>query len=292
MFEILLLIVGLIAGAGVVIAVTRTHELREALEQQTATSEILRIISISPNDVQPVFDTIAQSAARLCKAQFCQVFRFDGALIHFAAHHGLPPAAIEAIRQSYPIAPGRASATARSIASGAVEQIPDAAADPDYAHRAFAEVMKFRSIVAVPMLKDAHPVGAIAMGRSQTGYFPEQHIKLLRTFADQAVIAIDNVRLFEKIEARTRELSEALEQQTATSEVLERDQPFAGATRPGFSDHACSSATRICGARSEFCTATRTVPIPRLRLWGCRPPTPISGIAVRSGRVRLPASAA
>ena len=98
-----------------------SRELNESLEQQKATSEILRIISRSPSDAQPVFDTIARSAARLCKAKFCQVFRFDSALIHFAAHHGLPPAAIEAIRHTYPIPPGRASATARSIASGAVE---------------------------------------------------------------------------------------------------------------------------------------------------------------------------
>ncbi len=112
----------------------RTKELTEALEQQTATSEILRVISSSPTDVQPVFDTIAQSAARLCKAQFCHVFRFDGELMHFAASHGLTPEGIEAMRSVGPHRPGRGSAAARSILSGTVEEIPDVHADPDYEH--------------------------------------------------------------------------------------------------------------------------------------------------------------
>src|SRR6266536_2988824 len=94
----------------------RTKELTEALEQQTATSEILRVISSSPTDVQPVFDMIAQSAARLCKARFCHVFRFDGELMHFAASHGLTPEGIEALRRLYPLAPGRATAAGRSAA--------------------------------------------------------------------------------------------------------------------------------------------------------------------------------
>jgi len=108
-----------------------TPELSEALDQQAATSEVLRIISSSPTDAQPVFDTIARSAARLCKAQFCYVFRFDGKLIHFAAQHGLAPKGVEAIRRVYPIVPGRVSAAARSILNGTVEEIPDIHADHD-----------------------------------------------------------------------------------------------------------------------------------------------------------------
>ncbi len=110
-----------------------TRDLSEALEHQTATSEILGVISSSPTDIQPVFDTIAQSAARLCKAQFCHVLRFDGELMHFAASHGLPPGS-RSMRSAGPRRPGRAGAATRSILSGTVEEIPDVHADPDYEH--------------------------------------------------------------------------------------------------------------------------------------------------------------
>src|SRR5262249_19474768 len=179
-----------------------TPELSEALYRQAATSEVLRIISSSPTDAQPVFDTIARSAARLCKAQFCYVFRFDGKLIHFAAQHGLAPKGVEALRRVYPIVPGRVSAAARSILSGTVEEIPDIHADHDYEHGHTAKIMAYRSIVAVPMLKDGRPIGAIAMARSQTGRFPDRQVELLKIFADQAVIAIENTRLFDEVQAR------------------------------------------------------------------------------------------
>jgi two-component system, NtrC family, sensor kinase len=172
----------------------RTRQLTEALEQQTAMSEILRVISSSPSDAQPAFDTIAQSAARLCKALFCHVFRFDGELLQFVAHHGLPPEGIAEIRSTYPLPPGRASAAARSILSGTVEEIPDVDADPDYQHGPGAKIIGYRSIVAVPMLADGRPIGAIAAAQRQSGHFPERRIALLRTFADQAVIAIENAR--------------------------------------------------------------------------------------------------
>jgi signal transduction histidine kinase len=195
------------------------RELNEALERQTATAELLSVIASSPNDAQPVFDMIAKSARRLCKAQFCYVFRFDGELVHFAAQAGYASTP-EVLLTGYPLPPGRTSAATRSILTGVIEQIPDVLKDPDYAHRSQAKTLNYRSIAAVPMLKDGCPLGTIAMARSQTGMFPEWQIDLLRTFAAQAVIAIENARLLNELRQRTADLSESLQQQTATADVL------------------------------------------------------------------------
>jgi GAF domain-containing protein len=197
----------------------RTAELKESLEYQTATSEVLSAISRSPTNVQSVFETIARSAARLCSALNCFVYRFDGKLIHFAAADRLSEGE-ERVRSMYPLPPGRASAATRAILNGAVEEIPDVELDSDYQHLAGARAEGYRSIVAVPMLKDDRTVGAIAVSRSHVGRFPPRQIELLQTFAGQAVIAIENTRLFEEVQARTRELTESLEQQTATSDIL------------------------------------------------------------------------
>jgi signal transduction histidine kinase/putative methionine-R-sulfoxide reductase with GAF domain len=229
------------------------RELQESLEYQTATSDVLNVISRSPTNVQPVFDTIAQAAAQLCKVQFCHVFRFDGQLIHFAASHGQPQKNIDDMRTVYPILPGRVSAAARSILTGTVEEIPDIHADPEYQHGYTAN---YRSIVAVPVLKDSRPVGAICMARAETGSFPERQVELLRTFADQAVIAIENTRLFEEVQARTRELSEALERQTATSDVLNVMSRSAFHLQPVL-DTIVKTASRLCEA--EFALIYRPV---------------------------------
>ena len=218
----------------------RTRERDEALEQQRATSEVLSVIARSGSNAQPVFEIIARSAARLCDALACHVFRFDGELIHLAATYGYSGEAIEALRRVYPIRPGRESAAARAIHSGTVEQIPDIQTDPDYAHRDTAKIVNFRSTVAVPMMKAGKPVGAIAMARPQTGYFPERQLELLRSFADQAVIAIENARLF-------NETKEALEQQTATSEVLKVISSSAGELQPVF-ETMLAKAVELCEA--------------------------------------------
>ena len=223
-------------------------KLAEALEREAATSEVLRVISSSPNDIQPVFNTIVTSSARLCKARYCWVFRFDGKLIHFAAEHGLSPEYIEAIRRTYPLPPGRASAAARAVLTGAIAEIPDVQVDPDYEHGDDAKAQDFRSLLAVPMLKHGHVIGTIVIARTQTGRFPGQQIELLRTFADQAVIAIENVRLFDEVQARTRDLSESLQQQTATSEVLSVISSSPGALQPVF-ETILANATRLCGAK-------------------------------------------
>ena len=228
------------------------RDLAEAREQQAATSEILRVIARSRGDAQPVFDTIAQSAARLCGAEFCHVFRFDGKLLHFAAHHGLSREAFEAGRRLYPMTPGRGTAAARAILSAAVEQISDVRTDPAYAHGAFAKTVNYRSIVAVPMLREGTPIGAIAVARARRGRFPKRQLELLRTFADQAVIAVENVRLFTEVEARNRDLTRALEQQTATAQILGVISSSPIDVQPVFETIA-ANALRLCDATFSTC---------------------------------------
>src|SRR5262249_40197732 len=192
----------------------------EALEQQTATAEVLSVISRSLTDVQPVFDMIAESAWRLCEAQFCFVYRFDGHLLHFVAHHGLTADVLELNRRAFPAPPSRRSAAAGALLERNVVQIPDIEADHDYALGSMAVVGGYRSVIGVPILRDGVAIGSIAVTRVQAGLLSDRQIKLLKTFADQAVIAIENVRLFDEVQARTEELSESLQQQTATADVL------------------------------------------------------------------------
>jgi hypothetical protein len=192
------------------------------------------------------------------------VFRFDGELIHYAAEHGNSPAGVAVMRSTYPVRPGRASASARAILNRTVEQIPDVLADPEYGHGGNAKIQNFRSIVAVPMLKDGRPIGAIAVAKSAPGYFPERQIELLRTFADQAVIAIENVGLFRAEQQQRRELSESLEQQTATAEILKVISKSVDDTQPVF-DAIVKSGLKLFQERSSASrsgTGTRSMPRP------------------------------
>jgi len=191
----------------------------EALEQQTATSEILRVISRSPTDVQPVFDTIATATLKLCAANTTIVATFDGELIHVGALAIPDPAGAVAIRSVFPRAPSNDNATARAVLTRDVVVIPDILDDPLYAVRPVALTAGFRSMIAVPLLRDGIPIGAITVGRPQPGPFSAKQIALLQTFADQAVIAIENVRLFMELQTRTTELTQSVSELKALGEV-------------------------------------------------------------------------
>ncbi|MBI4203705.1 MAG: GAF domain-containing protein, partial [Betaproteobacteria bacterium] len=197
----------------------RNAEITEALEQQTATSEILRVISSSPTDTQPVFDTIARSAMSLCGAAIGVVSRYDGELIHLAAHSHVSAEGAEAMRQMFPMPPARSGIHGRIVLEGAVVHIPNIEADTEYS-QLLKDALHIRSAVGVPMVRDGLVIGAVAVARLEHLPFSEKEIALLQTFAAQAVIAIENVRLFNELQARNAEVTESLEQQTATAEIL------------------------------------------------------------------------
>jgi len=197
----------------------RNSALTEALAQQTATGEVLRAISRAQTDAQPVFEIIAASALQLCAAGFGQLALYDGELLHMTAFHNVRPEGVEALRRRFPAPADRGSAMGRAIQDRSVVQIPDLLEDPAYAFKGELATMGFRSLLVVPMLRQGEPIGAIAVGRAERGSFPDQQINLLKTFADQAVIAIENVRLFKELEARTEDLTRSVGELTALGEV-------------------------------------------------------------------------
>jgi signal transduction histidine kinase/HAMP domain-containing protein len=198
----------------------RTRELSEALEQQTATSEILRVISQAQTDIQPVFETIAQRARILAGTSVVGVTTFDGSLIHIRAFAGVRPEAEKPLLSAFPRPPSRDTATSRAILERRVVAIEDVSQMPNYVLQRAAVAVSFKSALAVPILRDGQPLGAITIMREQAGAFEPREVDLIRTFADQAAIAIENARLFNELQERNQALTEALEQQTATSEIL------------------------------------------------------------------------
>jgi len=197
----------------------RNVELTETLARETATGEVLRAISGAQTDAQPVFDIIAASALRLCGAGYGQVALYDGELLHMAAFHNVNPEGVEALRRRFPARADGGSAMGRVIQTRAVVQIPDVLEDPGYAFKRELGTMGFRSLLVVPMLRKGEPIGAIAVGRPERGLFTDKQTELLQTFAEQAVIAIENVRLFRELEARTRDLTRSVGELQALGEV-------------------------------------------------------------------------
>ena len=224
----------------------RTHELTESLEQQTATSKVLEVISRSAFDLQAVFETVAESSVRLCGADRAFIFRFDGELLRMAVAYN-SPAEFTAWVERHPIRPGRHSGSARAALERRTIHIPDVRADPEYTYGA-RDAEAIRTVLGVPILKGDDLLGVMMIYHLEgVRPFTEKQIALVETFADQAAIAIENARLFEAEQHRTRELTEALEQQTATSEVLQVISSSPGDLQPVFAT-ILENATSVCEA--------------------------------------------
>jgi GAF domain-containing protein len=191
----------------------RTTDLTESLEQQTATSEVLKVISSSPANIQPVFEVIGERARKLCDAEISLVSIVEGELIHLASIGGPSKAGAEAARRAFPMRLNDETVAARAIRARSVCHVPDVLSDRQYQLKGVARVSGYRGALAVPMVRDEQVIGAIFVARKQPGLFSDAQVQLLKTFADQAVIAIENVRLF-------NETKNSLEQQTATADVL------------------------------------------------------------------------
>src|SRR6266478_1021316 len=266
-------------AAQAVIAIENTrllNELHESLQQQTATADVLKVISRSTFDLQTVLDTLTESAARLCEADTVVIGRPKGEAYYFEARYGLSREYAE-YSASHPAGIDRTTVSGRVLLERKIVHVPDVLADPEYTY--WPATLKgggFRTLLGVPLLREGSPIGVIALGRNSVRPFTDKQIELVQTFADQAVIAIENVRLFEEVQARTEELSESLQQQTATADVLKV------ISRTAFElqrvlETLLENAAHICGAKhgvifrydGEYCRAAAVYNAPpgSMELW-------------------------
>jgi two-component system, NtrC family, sensor kinase len=239
-------------SAQAVIAIENTrllNELRESLEQHAATAEVLKVISRSTFDLQTVLDTLVKSAARLCKADMVTIWRPKGAAYRVAATYRTTRTHSKYLA-NLSIEPGRQSCVSRTLLEAKVVHIPDIREDKEYAPelKNFGALEGYRTMLGVPLLREGTPIGVIALIRCAVRPFTDTQIELVTTFADQAVIAIENVRLFDDVQKRTLELSEALDQQTATAGVLRIISSSPGDVEPVFQS-ILANAMRICEAK-------------------------------------------
>ncbi len=222
------------------------RKLDEALEQQTATSEVLRVISSSPTDIQPVLDVILRTAGRLCEAEYACFFKLQDGKYYLAGANNAEAEYIKFLSE-HPIGLDRGTLIGRTALERRTVHIPDCLADAEYTAHEYARVGKHRSLLGVPLLRSNVAVGVIGLLRKLVRPYTEKQIELVTTFADQAMIAIENVRLFEEVQKRTEELSESLEQHTATANVLKVISSSPGELAPVF-QVTLANAVRICGA--------------------------------------------
>jgi GAF domain-containing protein len=223
------------------------HELRESLQRQTATADVLKVISRSTFDLQTVFETLIRSAARLCVADRANISRVQDETFQHVAVYGFEEGYLDYM-QAHPLKLDRGSVNGRTALERRVVHVHDVLADPHYTFHEAQKLGSFRTALGVPLLREGIPIGTMFLARSRVEPFTQQEIDLVSTFADQAVIAIENTRLLNELRQRTADLSESLEQQTATSEVLKVISSSPGALPPVFGA-ILENATRICDAK-------------------------------------------